>query len=45
MAEVPFPKTRPVIEVAPVPPFATVSAEASVSTPAEENDDVAVAPK
>lgn len=32
-------------DVCPVPPEVTASAEARVSTPAEENDDVAVAPK
>ena len=36
----PWPK-----EVAPVPPFPTVSAEASMSVPVEENDEVALLPK
>ena len=33
-AEVPLPFTRPVIEVAPVPPLLTVSADARVTAPA-----------
>ena len=32
-------------DVAPVPPEVTASAVASVKTPVDENDDVAVAPK
>ena len=46
IAPVPLPKSTwpPERVVAPVPPFATVSALESVSAPAEENDDVAVAP-
>ena len=42
---VPFPFNSPVRVVEPVPPFGTVSAVARVSAPAEENDEVAVAPK
>jgi hypothetical protein len=44
-APAPLPLIIPVSDVAPVPPLPTESADASVSTPADENVDVAVDPK
>jgi hypothetical protein len=44
-APLPLPLRIPVSDVAPVPPLPTASADARVSTPAEENVDVAVDPK
>ena len=40
--EVPFPFKIPVSVVEPVPPLATPRAEARVSAPVEENEEVAV---
>ena len=45
ICDVPFPSKIPVSVVEPVPPFATVSAVASVSAPVEEKDEVAEPPK